>query len=450
MDFEFKLKSNEQRERVEDKFDFEGCKVGRGTYGHVYKAKQKDCPNGKYFALKQIEGTGISMSACREIALLRELKHPNVIALQRVFLSHADRKVWLLFDFAEHDLWHIIKYHRASKAQKKAVPVPKGMVKSLLYQILDGIHYLHSNWVLHRDLKPANILVMGEGQEKGRVKIADMGFARLFNAPLKPLADLDPVVVTFWYRAPELLLGARHYTKAIDIWAIGCIFAELLTCEPIFHCRQEDIKTSNPYHHEQLDRIFNVMGFPQERDWEDIRKMPEHGTLQKDFRKANYVNASLWKYMEKHKVKQDSRAFQLLSRLLVMDPNKRITSEQALQDPYFKEEPLPTPDAFAGMTIPYPKREFLNDDDSDSKSSAAKTNKQENSDTNGQPSAKRVRVVTAEQFQQKQQSFTFQGQGNQQAQSSSGQQTGHVGRFLQQQFQTNNSQNNSTPTNRQF
>ncbi|GAA6069077.1 cyclin-dependent kinase 19 isoform X1, partial [Tachysurus ichikawai] len=110
--------------------------------------------------------------------------------------------------------------------------------------------------------KPANILVMGEGPERGRVKIADMGFARLFNSPLKPLADLDPVVVTFWYRAPELLLGARHYTKAIDIWAIGCIFAELLTSEPIFHCRQEDIKTSNPFHHDQLDRIFSVMGFP--------------------------------------------------------------------------------------------------------------------------------------------------------------------------------------------
>ena len=109
-----------------------------------------------------------------------------------------------------------------------------------------------------------------------------MGFARLFNAPLKPLADLDPVVVTFWYRAPELLLGARHYTKAIglsssvlvmvvvehysnffvDIWAIGCIFAELLTFEPIFHCRQEDVEASSPYHHDQLDRIFCVMGFP--------------------------------------------------------------------------------------------------------------------------------------------------------------------------------------------
>lgn len=220
--------------------------------------------------------------------LLRELKHPNVINLIRVFLSHNDRKVWLLFDFAEHDLWHIIKFHRAAKANKKPVMVPKGMVKSLLYQILDGIHYLHSNWVLHRDLKPANILVMGEGPERGRVKIADMGFARLFNAPLKPLADLDPVVVTFWYRAPELLLGARHYTKAIDIWAIGCIFAELLTSEPIFHCRQEDIKTSNPYHHDQLDRIFNVMGFPHEKDWEDIKKMPEHPTLLKDFKKSKY------------------------------------------------------------------------------------------------------------------------------------------------------------------
>ncbi|XP_073076884.1 cyclin-dependent kinase 19 isoform X3 [Manis javanica] len=360
----------------------------------------------KEYALKQIEGTGISMSACREIALLRELKHPNVIALQKVFLSHSDRKVWLLFDYAEHDLWHIIKFHRASKANKKPMQLPRSMVKSLLYQILDGIHYLHANWVLHRDLKPANILVMGEGPERGRVKIADMGFARLFNSPLKPLADLDPVVVTFWYRAPELLLGARHYTKAIDIWAIGCIFAELLTSEPIFHCRQEDIKTSNPFHHDQLDRIFSVMGFPADKDWEDIRKMPEYPTLQKDFRRTTknsglgtchdvgkpvlellyqgwklcqcrwgcvtvrpcrYVNSSLIKYMEKHKVKPDSKVFLLLQKLLTMDPTKRITSEQALQDPYFQEDPLPTLDVFAGCQIPYPKREFLNEDEPEEK-----------------------------------------------------------------------------------
>jgi len=328
--------------------------VGRGTYGHVYKAKRKDGDTREY-ALKQIEGVGLSMSACREIALLRELKHINVINLQRVFLSHTDRKVWLLFDYSEHDLWHIIKYHRAAKANKKPVLVHKGMVKSLLYQILDGIHYLHANWVLHRDLKPANILVMGEGLERGRVKIADMGFARLFNSPLKPLADLDPVVVTFWYRAPELLLGARHYTKAIDIWAIGCIFAELLTSEPIFHCRQEDIKTSNPYHHDQLDRIFNVMGFPQEKDWEDMRRMPEHPTLLKDFKRSSYVNCSLVKYMDRHRIKPDSKAFQLLEKLLIMDPTKRFTSEAAMADGYFKEEPFPAPDVFGTFQIPYPK-----------------------------------------------------------------------------------------------
>ncbi|KAB1267875.1 Cyclin-dependent kinase 8 [Camelus dromedarius] len=305
---------------------------------------------------------------------------------------------------------------------------------------------------------------MGEGPERGRVKIADMGFARLFNSPLKPLADLDPVVVTFWYRAPELLLGARHYTKAIDIWAIGCIFAELLTSEPIFHCRQEDIKTSNPYHHDQLDRIFNVMGFPAvlreratapadlllrwseptlacfrqlslltlvtaesrvfskvnehrqykilsmcftDKDWEDIKKMPEHSTLMKDFRRNTYTNCSLIKYMEKHKVKPDSKAFHLLQKLLTMDPIKRITSEQAMQDPYFLEDPLPTSDVFAGCQIPYPKREFLTEEEPDDKGDKKNQQQQQgNNHTNGTghpgnqdsghaqgPPLKKVRVV---------------------------------------------------------
>jgi len=401
MDYEFKKRTASQREKVEDLFEFEGCKVGRGTYGHVYKAKRKDGSDPKEYALKQIEGSGLSMSACREIALLRELKHPNVINLQRVFLSHTDRKVWLLVDYSEHDLWHIIKYHRAAKANKKPVMVHKGMVKSLLYQILDGIHYLHSNWVLHRDLKPANILVMGDGPERGRVKIADMGFARLFNSPLKPLADLDPVVVTFWYRATELLLGARHYTKAIDIWAIGCIFAELLTSEPIFHCRQEDIKTSNPYHHDQLDRIFNVMGFPQEKDWEDIRKMPEHPTLLKDFKRSNYGNCSLVKYMDRHRIKPDSKAFQLLQKLLIMDPTKRITSEAAMADDYFKEEPLHTSDVFGNFPIPYPKRDFLSEDDAEDKPDNKVRDRNSGNISrpgtdlggdSGQPPAKRVRT----------------------------------------------------------
>ncbi|XP_029351645.1 cyclin-dependent kinase 19 isoform X5 [Echeneis naucrates] len=363
MDYDFKTKLAAERERVEDLFEYEGCKVGRGTYGHVYKAKRKDGKDEKEYALKQIEGTGISMSACREIALLRELKHPNVIALQKVFLSHSDRKVWLLFDYAEHDLWHIIKFHRASKANKKPMQLPRGMVKSLLYQILDGIHYLHANWVLHRDLKPANILVMGEGPERGRVKI--------------------------------------------DIWAIGCIFAELLTSEPIFHCRQEDIKTSNPFHHDQLDRIFSVMGFPADKDWEDIRKMPEYPTLQKDFRRTTYANSSLIKYMEKHKVKPDSKVFLLLQKLLTMDPTKRITSEQALQDPYFLEDPLPTTDVFAGCQIPYPKREFLNEDEPEEKTEKNQT--QQHQQTTGQTQPQNQQQTTAQQAPSQQSSAQTNG-----------------------------------------
>ncbi|OCT78170.1 hypothetical protein XELAEV_180292761mg, partial [Xenopus laevis] len=254
--------------------------------------------------------------------------------------------------------------------------------------------------------KPANILVMGEGPERGRVKIADMGFARLFNSPLKPLADLDPVVVTFWYRAPELLLGARHYTKAIDIWAIGCIFAELLTSEPIFHCRQEDIKTSNPFHHDQLDRIFSVMGFPADKDWEDIRKMPEYPTLQKDFRRTTYTNSSLIKYMEKHKVKPDSKVFLLLQKLLTMDPTKRITSDQALQDLYFQEDPLPTSDVFAGCQIPYPKREFLNEDEPEEK-----TEKNQQTQNQHQQQTATQKQATVQQQQQQQNSSQTNGTG---------------------------------------
>jgi len=232
---------------------------------------------------------------------------------------------------------------------------------------------------------------MGEGIERGRVKIADMGFARLFNSPLRPLADLDPVVVTFWYRSPELLLGARHYTKAIDIWAIGCIFSELLTYEPIFHCKQEDIKTSNPYHQDQLDRIFNVMGYPHiEKDWEDIKKMPEYNQFAKDFKKNNYQHCSLAKYMEKHKIRPDTKEFSLLTKLLIMDPVKRITCQQAMDDQYFKDDPKPSDDIFENCKdIPYPKRECIPEEESEDKDAAHK-NQQHNQQHH--PPDKRMRI----------------------------------------------------------
>uniref|UniRef100_A0A8R1HGH8 Cyclin-dependent kinase 8 n=1 Tax=Caenorhabditis japonica TaxID=281687 RepID=A0A8R1HGH8_CAEJA len=369
IDENFKKELTMKRERVEDLFYFENSKeIGRGTYGLVYKAVPKH-PNGRFpnkeYALKMIEGQGFSMSACREIALFRELRHPNLICLQRVFLTN-EKKVWLLLDYAEHDLWHVIKHHRTAKNKKVPIMVPRNMVKNILYQILSGMHYLHSNWVLHRDLKPANILLMGDGPPdmRGRVKIADLGFSRIYANPLKPMAELDPVVVTFWYRAPELLLGAKHYTKAIDVWAIGCIFAELLTAEPLFFCKEEDIKAQNPYHYDQVKRIFHLLGYPNETDWPDMKKMPDHARLLSDARNdgtpiTTFPN-SLHRYFDKWKIHPQSSPYRLLVKLLTVDPVKRVSCEDAMNDYYFRKmerPPKETDDVFNKYPIPYAKKE---------------------------------------------------------------------------------------------
>ncbi|CAB03083.2 Cyclin-dependent kinase 8 [Caenorhabditis elegans] len=369
IDENFKKQLAQRRERVEDLFYFENSKeIGRGTYGLVYKAVPKkqngQFPNKEY-ALKMIEGQGFSMSACREIALFRELRHPNLICLQRVFLTN-EKKVWLLLDYAEHDLWHVIKHHRTAKSKKVPIMVPRNMVKNILFQILSGMHYLHSNWVLHRDLKPANILLMGDGPPdmRGRVKIADLGFSRIYANPLKPMAELDPVVVTFWYRAPELLLGAKHYTKAIDVWAIGCIFAELLTAEPLFFCKEEDIKAQNPYHYDQVKRIFHLLGYPSDADWPDMKKMPDHQRLLSDARNEGtpiqtFPN-SLHRYFDKWKINSQSSPYRLLVKLLTVDPTKRVSCEEAMNDIYFRKmerPPRETDDVFNKYPIPYAKKE---------------------------------------------------------------------------------------------
>ena len=124
----------------------------------------------------------------------------------------------MVFEYAEYDFLQLLHYHSHTL---KGVPIPEFTVKSLLWQLLNGLDYLIQNGIMHRDLKPANILVTSQGT----VKIADLGLARNFNEPLQPFYNSDKIVVTIWYRAPELLLGSRHYTPAIDLWAVGCIFA---------------------------------------------------------------------------------------------------------------------------------------------------------------------------------------------------------------------------------
>uniref|UniRef100_A0AC35U0E0 Protein kinase domain-containing protein n=1 Tax=Rhabditophanes sp. KR3021 TaxID=114890 RepID=A0AC35U0E0_9BILA len=364
IDNEFREKVAQKREKVDDLYHYRGQKIGSGAYGQVYKAISKD-PNVKnIYALKLIDGqgtNGIAMSVCREISLVMELKCVNIIKIHRIFFA-PEKKIWLLFDYAEHDLWHIIKYHRTMKVKKERVDVSASMIKSILFQILQGIDYLHENWILHRDIKPANILVMGEGIERGTVKIADMGFARIYHNPLKPLTHIDPIVVTYWYRSPELLLGTKHYTKAIDLWAIGCIFAELMISEPIFYCPDEDTKASTPYNKGQIRRILQILGYPNEADWKDIKHMPNYTKFLQDFNKTHFTNCCLKKYIvDKHKIKYDTREYVLLKNLLIMDPIKRITAAEALSDEFFRNEPEATKDVFNGLPIPYPKREFIID-----------------------------------------------------------------------------------------
>ena len=252
------------------------CEVGEGTYGVVYKAElradvsqQQSMPPSKRshsvmpqqqlsptgatsssqllsppsstfssssasstavigkVAIKKFratkDGEGISLTACREIGLLRELDHENVLKLQEVLLSPREKSLYLVFDYAEFDLFGIIRHHR-----DKNVSAPEILVKSCMWQILNGINYLHANWVIHRDIKPSNILVMGHDSNfPGRVKIGDFGLARIFQGPLKPLCD-NGVVVTIWYRAPELLLMSKHYTPAIGLFLFFFFFFSLM------------------------------------------------------------------------------------------------------------------------------------------------------------------------------------------------------------------------------
>eukprot|EP00124_Ichthyophonus_hoferi_P004123 Ihof_evm1s417 gene=Ihof_evmTU1s417 len=364
MDQKFIDAKKRLRETVDDHFEYDQWKIGEGTYGVVYKARRKDREDSREYALKKIKGTeaeGLSLSSCREISILRELRHDNVVCIEEVYLNPFTRDVWLLFEYAEYDLYQILQHHRSKGTNKQPMLLPDRMVRSLMHQIFLGMQYLHDNWILHRDLKPANILVMGDGPERGKVKIADLGMARLFHCPLKALSEVDPVVVTIWYRAPELLLGTKHYTKAVDQWALGCIFAELMTTKPIFrgHQVEQDKSSKPPFQKDQLEKIFQVMGIPTEKTWPGIGLLPEYNKL-RDFKAGQYGtgldNCIKHTYMVNSSAFSDL-SYHLLNQVLVMDPGKRMTCKHALEHDYFKNIIIDK-DAFASMSSPYPTRAF--------------------------------------------------------------------------------------------
>lgn len=301
------------------------------------------------------------------MALCAELLHTNIIHHVETYLQ--DKSIYMVFEYCEHDLLQIIHHHNQSLRQS----IPASTIRSIIYQILQGCEYLHTNWVMHRDLKPANIMVTNKGQ----VVIGDLGLARIFREPSVPLYNGDKVVVTIWYRAPELLLGGRHYTPAVDMWAVGCIFAELLSLRPIFKGEEAkmDNKKTVPFQKNQMQKIVEILNPPSTTEWPLLSSYPEYHQLGSLFaagaRPQRSTGLQAWYNQILSNGQYSSplnspgkEGFDLLAALLTYDPEKRLTAEQALKHPYFAGvagQP-PSENCFGESTITYPKRKISQED----------------------------------------------------------------------------------------
>ncbi|KAN0126675.1 kinase-like protein [Russula decolorans] len=335
----YRAKRDEAHRSVTLKYTILGF-ISSGTYGRVYKAQSKD-EDGRLHAIKKFKPdkdgdiatyTGISQSAIREIALNREICHENIVALKEVILE--DKSIYMVFEYAEHDFLQVIHHY----SQTLRSHIPHDLLKSLIYQLLNGLQYLHDSHILHRDLKPANILITSTGI----VKIGDLGLARLTYQPLQPLFAGDKVVVTIWYRSPELLMGSKHYHKAVDCWAVGCVMAELASLRPIFKGEEAklDSKKNVPFQKDQLLKVIEVLGKPDEREWPGMKNTPEYHNVKRLDGAPNRLDA--W-------CKQRSlppTAVNFLSKLFIYDPDKRMNARDALSHNWFQEDPQPTFNVF--------------------------------------------------------------------------------------------------------
>lgn len=291
--------------------------VGSGTYGKVFKAIH--VYTKKLVALKKIrmegERDGFPVTAVREIKLLQSLKHRNIVNLQEVMVEKND--CFMVFEYLSHDLTGLLNHptFKLDPAQKK----------DLAKQMFEGLDYLHRRGVLHRDIKAANILVSNEGL----LKIADFGLAR-FYAKRKQL-DYTNRVITIWYRSPELLLGETQYDGAVDIWSAACVLVEIFTRHAIFPGDGGEIN--------QLEKIYNVLGTPNVRDWPGLIDMAWFELLRPSAKKANV-------FAEKYKDRVTPAAFELLEAMFQYDPAKRPTAADVLEHPYFMTEEPASKQAF--------------------------------------------------------------------------------------------------------
>ncbi|KAL6223615.1 hypothetical protein ACLB2K_006998 [Fragaria x ananassa] len=235
------------------------------------------------------------------------MQHGNIVRLQDVV--HSEKRLYLVFEYLDLDL----KKHMDSTPDFAKDP---RQIKLFLYQILRGIAYCHSHRVLHRDLKPQNLLI---DRRTNALKLADFGLARAFGIPVRTFTH---EVVTLWYRAPEILLGSRHYSTPVDVWSVGCIFAEMINQRPLFPGDSEI---------DELFKIFRILGTPNEDTWPGVSSMP-------DFK------CSFPKWPSKDLAtlvpNLESAGVNLLCKMLCLDPSKRITARSALEHEYFKDIPF--------------------------------------------------------------------------------------------------------------
>ncbi|KAG8342097.1 Protein kinase domain [Trypanosoma vivax] len=280
-------------------------KVGEGSYGVVYRCLDNE--TGHIVAIKRIplmlkEG-GVPATAVREVSLLRELNHPNVVRLLNVTMQ--DSKLLLIFEYMEQDLHGMLKHRQT--------PFMGGKLRRIMFQLLLGLHACHSRRFVHRDIKPSNILI---DRRESVVKLADFGLGRAFRVPLQTYTT---EVMTLWYRAPEVLLGDKRYLPAVDIWSMGCVFAELARCESLF---TGDTAIN------QLFSIFQLLGTPTEKTWQGVSALPHHN-----------VEFPKWtaKPLSTVVPTLDEDGVDLLQRMLVYNPRERITAFEALQHRWFDD-----------------------------------------------------------------------------------------------------------------
>ncbi|PYI05236.1 Pkinase-domain-containing protein [Aspergillus sclerotiicarbonarius CBS 121057] len=313
--------------------------IEEGSYGYVSRAK--DITTGEVVALKKLKmdnsPDGFPVTGLREIQTLLEARHQNIVYLREVvmgtkmdeYVPHSyplpqllqptnNTRVYLVMDFLEHDLKTLL--------DDISEPFLPSEVKTILLQVLSGLDFLHDQWIMHRDLKTSNLLL----NNRGEVKIADFGMARYYGDPPPKLTQL---VVTLWYRSPELLLGAEKYSTEIDMWSIGCIFGELLTKEPLLQGKNEV---------DQVSKIFALTGPPTQQTWPEFRSLPNAKSLR--LPPTSSAPAGNPPLLPRAKFPFLTNAgLHLLSSLLALNPSARLSTKECLAHRYFREDPRPKP-----------------------------------------------------------------------------------------------------------